>query len=285
MDRWLTYIKERFPLPVYLLLIGGFTFSGLFLGEGAFQGRAFLISFIGFLLFFFQLRLMDELKDYDKDVLAHPERPLPRGLLTTSEVYQAIVLLALLMLSYGAVIMVLTNRTAAVSYLAITVYLLLMYKEFYVGKWLEDRPLLYAVSHQFIVFGVCIFAVTAAKPNLLRDPQTLYLGLTILGSFFSYEVCRKLDPDAHPALKTYLSVYGSGKTSLIVIAATLIAAGGAFGLGLQALLWPAEGLLVASLLVLFIKPKKYKIVEGIATLSLVVHLWAVVIQHLTGWPK
>lgn len=284
MDRWLTYIKERFPLPVYLLLIGGFTLSGLFLSGGSFQGRAFLVSFIGFLLFFFQLRLMDERKDYEKDVLAHPERPLPRGLLTTAEVYQAIVLITLLMMAYGALIMVFTNRIATISYLVVTVYLLLMYKEFYLGPWLENRPLLYAVSHQAIVFGVCIFAVTVARPNLVWNHQTLYLGLAILGSFFSYEVSRKLDPDAHPALKTYLSVYGSLKTSLIVLVASLISAWGAFGLGLQNLLWPAEGLLVASLIVLFLKPEKYKIVEGVATLSLTLHLWAVVIQHFTGWP-
>ena len=41
--------------------------------------------FIGvslFLIFITELRFMDELKDYEKDKIAHPDRPLPRGLVT-----------------------------------------------------------------------------------------------------------------------------------------------------------------------------------------------------------
>jgi hypothetical protein len=285
MDRWLTYTRERFPLAVYLLLIGGFVLSGLFLAGGRFQWQGFLVSFFGFLLFFFQLRLMDERKDYDKDVVAHPERPLPRGLLSVDEVGQTIVLINLVMLAYGALVMVVANRAASLSYYAVTVYLLLMYKEFFLGRWLDQRPLLYAVTHQAIVFAVCIFAVSVTRPDLAGDGHTLSLGLAILGSFFGYEVCRKLDPAAHPILKTYLGVYGRNVTSLVVAVSCLVAGLGAWGLGLQALLWPAEGLLAASLWILFLKPEKYKIVEGVATLSLLVHLWAVVIQHLAGWPK
>jgi 4-hydroxybenzoate polyprenyltransferase len=36
---------------------------------------------------------MDEVKDLAKDRIAHPERPLPRGLLTVREVERAIFLL------------------------------------------------------------------------------------------------------------------------------------------------------------------------------------------------
>ena len=285
MNRWLTYAKERFPLPVYLLLTGGFVLSGLFLAGGTFQLQGFLVSFLGLLLFFFHLRLMDDRKDYEKDVSAHPERPLPRGLLSVDEVGNAIALLLLVMLAYGAVIMVLANRTAAFSYYAVTVYLLLMYKEFFLGRWLDDRPLLYAVTHQGIVFAVCIFAVTVTRPDLAGSLQTMWLGLAVVGSFFSYEVCRKLDPGAHPVLKTYLAVYGRNVTCLVVAVACLVAGLGAWGLGLQLLLWPAGGLVLLSLGILFLKPEQYKIVEGVATLSLLLHLWAVVIQHFAGWPQ
>jgi len=284
MERWLTYTRERFPVPVYLLLIGGFVLSGLFLAGGTFELRGSLLSFIGFLLFFYELRLMDERKDYHKDVVAHPERPLPRGLLSVEEVGQAVVLLILAMLAYSAVLMVLANRTASVAYLAVTAYLLLMYKEFFLGRWLDDRPLLYAVTHQGIVFAVCIFAATVTRPGMAGNVQTLWLGLAVLGSFFAYEVCRKLDPGAHPVLKTYLAVYGRGVTGLTVAVSCVVAGLGARGLGLAPLLWPAEGLLLASLGILFARPQRYKIVEGVATLSLLLHLWAIVIRHFAGWP-
>jgi len=134
------------------------------------------------------------------------------------------------------------------------------------------------------VFAVCIFAVTVTRPGLAGSIQTLWMGLAVLGSFFSYEVCRKLDPQAHPVLKTYLGVYGRNVTGLVVVIACLLAGLGAWGLGLELLLWPAEGLLVASLVLLFARPKQYKIVEGVATLSLLLHLWAIVIEHFSGWP-
>jgi len=284
MARWLTYVKERFPLPVYLLLTGGFVFSGLFLAGGSFQWKGFVVSFVGFLLFFFQLRLMDELKDYDKDIVAHPDRPLPRGLLTTVEVGRTIKAIALAMTGYAALTAVLVNPTTGLAYLTITVYLLLMYREFFAGAWLDERPLLYAISHQFIVFGVCIFAVAVTREQLALAVPTLWLGLVVVGSFLVYEVCRKLDPGAHPLLKTYLAVYGPVKTSLIVLGSSVLAGAGAAGLGLGQLLWPVEALVVVSLIWLFTKPDKYKAVEALATLSLTVHLWAIVIRHLTGWP-
>ena len=81
---WLIYIKERFPLPVYLLLSVGMAWNGLL----ALQAQPDLVSrLLGptmILLFFFCLRLMDEVKDYKKDLSAHPERPLPRGLVKKS---------------------------------------------------------------------------------------------------------------------------------------------------------------------------------------------------------
>jgi len=45
-----------------------------------------------------------------------------------------------------------------------------------------------------------------------------------------------------------------------------------------------EGLLVSSLVVILVKPSAYKIVEGMATLSLFSHLWATVVRHFMGWP-
>jgi 4-hydroxybenzoate polyprenyltransferase len=104
----------------------------------------------------------------------------------------------------------------------------------------------------------------------------------ILGSFFSYEICRKLDPVAHKVLRTYLGAYGLTTTCLVVIAATCVAAIGAIRLDLIRLLWPLEGLLVSSFAVIRVKPSAYKIVEGIAALSLFSHLWATAVRHFMG---
>ena len=285
MARWLIYLKERFPLPTYFLLVGGISLSGLLLGSGVFETKGFAISLFGLLLFFILLRLMDELKDYKKDLLAHPERPLPRGILKATEVGRAINGLSIFMLIFAGITLAITNSVAAVSYVVITVYLWFMYKEFFVGDWLSSRPLLYAITHQVIVIPLCSFVVTTTQPDLLVDKLTLYFGLSVLAAFFSYEICRKLDPKAHPILKTYLSLYGPLITSVLVVAASLIAAWSSSNLGLKKLLWPIEGLLVLSLVILFLKPEKYKVVEGVAAFSLLIHLWALPIRYFTGWPK
>ena len=157
-------------------------------------------------------------------------------------------------------------------YLVITIWLGLMYKEFFIPKWLNERPLIYAISHQILMLAV------AAFPALLYNQSNNYgtiiaLGTTILGSFFTYEVCRKLDPKADPILGTYLVTYGPFNTFTIVLGTSVVAWIGALQLGYFPILASFQLLCVISFLLIFFRPLKYKIVEGIATLSLVIHLW------------
>jgi 4-hydroxybenzoate polyprenyltransferase len=282
MAAWLTYLKERFPLPVYVPLVGGFCASGALLGGGRLAALPLAVSFIGLMLFFALLRLMDELKDYGKDQIAHPDRPLPRGLLSTAQVEHTIRLGAVAMLAWGLCAAVLTHTSAGDAYLLVTAYLWLMYREFYCGPWLEQRPLLYALTHQLILLPICYFCVLVFQPDLLTDPLPLYFSLCSLGAFLVYEVCRKLDPDAHPVLRTYLSVYGRSGTFIIVLLATLVAGAGAWALDLHRVLLPVEAVLLLSLTVLWLRPAAYKIPEGLAGLSLLVHLWA--IPAKSAWP-
>ena len=275
MAAWLTYLKERFPLPVYVLVVGGLCASGASLSSGSVAALAIGVSFFGLMLFFALLRLMDELKDYDKDQVAHPDRPLPRALLSVSQTKQMVQRGAASMLVAALCAGVLTDVRAGGAYLLVTGYLWLMYEEFYCGAWLEQRPLLYALTHQLILIPICYFCVLVVQPEMLTSLLPFYFGLCSLGAFFAYEVCRKLDPEAHPILRTYLTVYGRWGAFVIVLVATLVAAAGAGALGLQHLLLPVQVMLMLSLSVLWFKPGAYRIPEGVAGLSLLLHLWAI----------
>lgn len=272
----MTYFKERFPLPVYLIMCGGFSFSAAALADAKFFAWPTLYSFLGLLLFFGLLRLMDELKDYRKDLVAHPERPLPRGVLRPSEVSSVIQYLALGMVLYGCFGIGLVNAEAGVTYLLITGYLWLMYREFYAGEWLEHQQLLYAVSHQLILIPLCAFAVFSVNPDYITSPATYLYGGLVLGSFFSYEVCRKLDPEAHPLLKTYRFLYGPAGCFGLVVVASGLAAVTAWRLGVHPILWPATALVLLTF-VLFVR-RRYKLVEVVASLSLVLHLWVLALS-------
>lgn len=267
-------MRERFPWPVYLLLSAGLSLTGQTLG-GRFEITAVLLGTSALLLFFWQLRLMDELKDYRKDLVAHPERPLPRGLLGTAEVARAVSSGSLVMAGWVLLVWLVSGPEAGACFLLVTVWLWLMFREFYVGAWLERRPLVYALSHQAILFPICGFCVALAAPGQLLDVTTAWFGLAALGAFFAYEVCRKLDPEALPVLGTYLVTYGRLRTFAIVMAALAISAVGAYGLGLQAWLWPVEALLLLAVAATWSWPGSYALPETVAGVSLVWHLWAI----------
>ena len=86
MENYLTFIKERVPVIANLILALGLIFS-----VGALNSTYLDFSdafFIGMTLmaFIIELRFMDEIKDFEKDKVAHPDRPLPRGLVTPKQV-------------------------------------------------------------------------------------------------------------------------------------------------------------------------------------------------------
>ena len=288
MGAWMTFLKERLPLPSYLVLVMGLAISGSALGNASAAGRpavatwvATAIAAVGAFLFFAVLRIMDECKDYEKDRVAHPHRPLPRGLLAPEQVAGAVNGLAVAMLVFGVVVG-LRNGPAGLGYLLVTGYLWLMYREFYAGTWLAQRPLLYAASHQIIILPLCYFCVLVFDPAAWRHLQPALLGITVLGAFFAYEICRKLDPQAHPLVQTYLSHYGRATTLVFALCTVALSALGALGLGLERMLWPLEGILTALLALLILSPNRYKIIEYGASVSLALHVWAI---PLDTWLK
>ena len=278
-SRWLAYIRERYPVAVYVLLSSGYVLTGWSLTRSAPSALAIVFGVACFMLFFFALRLMDELKDYDKDVIAHPERPLPSGLLSREQARGGINLSMLVMLGLAAAAGLLFSWNSGGLYLLIAAYLWLMYKEFYVGQRLQQFPMVYAVSHQIIGIPMIYFATSLFDAANLEADAVKAASLLTLGAFFAYEVCRKLDPEAHPILKTYLSVYGRGRTFLIVLVAEALAAGAAYWTGVPLLFWVVEALVIASFV---LPPPRYKVTETLATLGLLIHLLGLPILRAFG---
>ncbi len=279
MKPWLIYIRERFPLPVYFLLSGGLALSGAVVGSTT-DGHTVasfetLMCFVYAMWVFATLRLMDELKDYDKDVIAHPTRPLPRGVLTTAQVSKSISV----MMTIGWLLsacFVLINMTSMWLSTLTTAWLWLMYKEFYIGQALAKRPLLYAITHQIILVPFCLLMASTI------DNITVGWSLAVLGSFFTYEVSRKLDPGAHPILGTYLSVYRRQGTFMIVAMLFAVSLIGAKSIGFINWMGPWAVLTLLSYSLLWLRPTAFKVIEGLATVSLFFHIWSPVLNQLVG---
>jgi 4-hydroxybenzoate polyprenyltransferase len=282
MARWLIYLKERFPLVTYLLLVGAMTASGvlLFPRNADSMTSSVLLAGTGLLLFFFELRLMDEWKDFEKDKIAHPSRPLPRGLIRVEEVRQVMIAGMLAMMALSGLLAALGNRPAGALYLGITVYLALMFKEFFVGKRLASMPFFYGVTHQVILVPLMAFPAALAHPGRWLEARTLWLGVTALGGFFTYELCRKLDPNAHPVLRTYPQVYGSGGTLLRILLTGSVGMLGATFLHLEKTCIPVMSLVLATAIAWSLRPRLYKVAELMATIGLLVHLACIPLSML-----
>lgn len=279
MKRWLTFFRERTPMASYLLIAMGPAASAYALASNP-NSRSLFLAFFGFMLFFLVLRMMDEYKDYDKDVLAHPTRPLPRGIIQLSEFYWGINLGMVFLMAFDALLLLLGYPNSFLLFSLVILHLWLMYKEFYVGAWINARPILYAVTHQLILVTLCLYCISVYRVNgpLLFNTLDVVYALSVLFAFFSYEVCRKLDPDAHIVLKTYLSVYGIN--GVIQIVTTLLV------LHICAIHWLFQQkssqyffylpiiLLFFSLIALKAKKINFKIVELVATLNLLVFLYS-----------
>jgi len=224
--------------------------------------------------------MMDELKDLDKDRIAHPYRPLPRGLISSEEVRYGLRIVIGVLLGAAILIGLLGNPIAG-TLLGLSVgYSLLMYREFFIPEFLDARPFFYAATHQVIIIPIYAFATATAVPEAAFTRPVLWFAMTGLGASFALEVCRKLDPEAHPALRTYLTVSGPGRTAIAVAASVLLAVYGAYKIGVFAIMGPVALALLASLVLTMARPARFKWTAGFAGLFMLAQVFAPTIDHL-----
>ena len=285
MKRWLEFLKERLPLPVLLIsslglsgssqALSPYPLSALTVGLGA------LLAFV----FFLTMRIMDEVKDFKKDQIAHPERPLPRGLLSLDEAKKAVTTCLALAVTGGLGVGLLGFQLAAGLYLFSCFYLFLMYKEFFIADWLETRVMLYTFTHQIVMLFLSAALTTLVYPGLEVSFEILRPGLLFLGIFFTFEIARKLDPAAHPMLQTYRVLYGARKTGALLTLGCILDLLG-IGLNRSALGLGAYLLAAGPVLILLLFPrfmdKNHKAIEGLAGLWMLLFVWTPFVVRLIG---
>lgn len=302
---WIAYIKERCPMASYVLLSLGLAWAPQVLS--GLKPEVFGILWASLLMFtfFIVLRLMDEVKDYHKDVIAHPERPLPRGHLELSDAQKGVQGGLLTMGILSVLTFIFFGLTSGMMMASTTFYLYLMYREFFCGKTLEQFPILYAASHQAILFLLAATAASChsffAKQETFSSFQSPPLGfflaaIQIFPAFFAYEIGRKMDPNAPSILRYYRGVYGlAGCRALLTGLVALGALGLYLGVSLGALsgttfngvslnpyVWSVGG--SAGLVTLFLATwlagdRRYSWVALAATLNLLTAIYTPIVQY------
>ena len=217
------YLLERFPPGPYSLLVVLFYGSAALVcaslvgAEASFRWQPPVVM----LLLFFHLRVFDEQKDFEEDRHAHPDRLLSRGIITlaflTRVAIASVVLQGLLALSL--------SPEAFGAWLICFLFTLTMRVEFGVGKWLNQRPMLYALTHNPItpLLGVFVWASTELP---WVDDYGWYLGSVAMGAL-AFELGRKirLPQEEQEGVSTYSKSFGRRKAGCWLVVASILAIG------------------------------------------------------------
>jgi 4-hydroxybenzoate polyprenyltransferase len=217
MNRWVIYQRERFPLAAHGPLVLAFSasavcFSSLIRGNAVLPSAAALIvAFVTSLLFFLQLRIADEFKDYEDDARYRPYRPVPRGLVSLSELAWVGVGAAGIQLALAIAL-----EPSLVWFLAVAwIYLALMTREFFAPRWLKRHPIVYMTSHMLILPLVDLYATATDwwVAGLRQPPPGLYWFLIV--SYLNgivIEIGRKTraPSDEEHGVETYSALWGTG---------------------------------------------------------------------------
>jgi hypothetical protein len=231
IGRWWVYQRERFPLAGHGPLILAFSASAVALSalmRGVWpSGRAVTVAFVSALLFFFQLRVADEFKDAYDDRRFRPYRPVPRGLVTLTELARLGIAAAVVQLAAAWCL----DVRLLVLLVLVWGYMALLSQEFFVAEWLKARPFTYLWSHMLIVPLIDLYATACDwVPAAARPPKGL--GWFIAASFFNgivVEIGRKLraPDDEETGVETYTAVWGRPRAVGSWIAALALAAASA----------------------------------------------------------
>lgn len=258
--RWWIYQRERFPIFLHGSLIAAFSFcmvSYSSLVRGLVRvpdGKTLLVAFASSLIFFWQMRVADEYKDYADDARYRPYRPVPRGLISLRE-------LSTVALAGGVVqfVLALWLAPALLPFLLLVwIYLALMTREFFVSAWLKAHPLVYMWTHMLIIplidlYGTaCDWRAAGAMPS---DALVFLLWVSFCNGF-ALELGRKIRAphDEEYGVETYSSLWGRKRAvcawygALVATALGVILTARASGFALPELVLFSPLLLVAAVI-------------------------------------
>ncbi|HVO82860.1 MAG TPA: UbiA family prenyltransferase, partial [Syntrophobacteria bacterium] len=228
-NRWWIYQRERFPVVVHGMLIaalcaGVLLFSAKARGNPDLPGlRTCAAAFVSVFLFFLQLRIADEFKDYQDDLKYRPYRPVPRGLVRLSELGRLGLASAAVQLGLALWL----NPRMILPLVLVWAYMVLMSKEFFVATWLKSHPLAYLASHM-VIMPLIYFYIAACDWWAAGGAMPRGLVWLLAAGFFTgtvVEFGRKIRAphDEEPGVETYSALWGRRRAIRAWLAASALA--------------------------------------------------------------
>ena len=181
------YLNERFPLGknsifVLIFTLSGYIYTGLLYNSKIINQifskeikvpmpwHKIVALFIIIFMFFLQLRITDEFKDYEEDLKYRAYRPVQRGVVTLKVLGKIGIATIIIQIILAYVI------DFKIIYFMIIVwfYMFLMAKEFFIKEWLTKRILIYALSHVVIMVFITLVIVNATQYIILGEAENIF---------------------------------------------------------------------------------------------------------------
>lgn len=222
LSRIWAYQAERFPLNKTVPLLAVFSAASI-CASATLSGRelpgvgAFVVGFVVALSLFFQMRVCDEIKDYEDDLRYRPDRPIQRGLVSM----RGVIIFGLATVPVVLVAVWLWHAPVLWLLLIVWVWLTAMTFEFGHPAYLKARPVLYLISHMAIMPLIDI--LLTGLEWVPAGGASHYLWLFIALSFVNgcvLEIGRKLWAPVNEiaGVDTYSGLWGIGRASRVWIA-------------------------------------------------------------------
>lgn len=233
-----TFVAERFPPLAYGPLIAALVACGTAAAAIATGARPALGPWLVALALavtaaFLQLRILDEIRDAEVDREGRPERPVPRGLVSITELRAFAILVGLA----GAVLALPLGAAAFVCYsvAAAAIWLLGSARTGRLtGRSTGRRPQLRAALTHSVIAPLLLLCAWASVAGIRPLPALGAALLLVWGASLGMEVSRKtVRPiEEHAGVPTYSAELGRQPALLLAALALGVALAGAGGLAL-----------------------------------------------------
>ncbi len=171
VKRFWVFQNERAPI-IALFVVGLALAAAVSRISGGPNWLRVLIAASMSALYFLQIRLADEPKDFEHDNQFHPNRPVQRGLITLSELNTVKKICIFLFLALACL-----TKSPLIIALALVqqCYSFLTRKEFFIRDWLRQHFFIYQYSHYAQLLILSWLSVTVLGIQGLHE-QLIYFG-------------------------------------------------------------------------------------------------------------
>lgn len=193
LERLFAWSSERFPIANFISAALGFIVLATVSRSTVADTSWSLVDMLGVFAYTGQLlllRIFDEFKDYEKDMVAHPNRIIQRGLFLLSELKPLAILSLILGLGWSFAADAGLGPTV-LTWIAMMLFTYLMTYEFFIGDWLKKNIFLYGLSHSLVSGFISLWIFTGTRGILAWDFKLVATLIISLAFALSYEITRK----------------------------------------------------------------------------------------------